>query len=265
MSLVCEHCKNTFNNISALNVHQKNTKYCLIIQGKIQPDINKVIIFDCKYCQKVLTSKQILNAHELICDVKIKQDNINKENEMLKLRYENTQLLEYKEQIKEILNFKDQEIIKFQKEINKLKEELKEAQEDILKYLQNENKDKQKKIEDMTKKYLKRQPRVQYEVPNVIYIVTTALLKKERRYILGKAGDLTFRLSTYNKTDEHEVIYYQGCGDGDTMTLVETVVFQRLKEYRERANRERFLLPEDKEVDIFIDAIKKSIEFVIEK
>ena len=257
MSLICEFCKKIFKNVSALNVHQKNTKYCLIIQGKIQP-VNTVVIFDCKYCEKVLTSKQMLNVHQSICEVKIKQDNDKKESEIIKLRQENIQLLEYKEQIKQTLNFKDQEV-------SKLKQELKEAQEENLKQLQLENKDNKKKIDTMTKKYVKKQPRIQYEVPYVIYILTTALLKKERRYILGKAGNLTDRLSTYNKTDEHEVMYYQDCGDEDSMKIVETLVFQRLKEYRERANRERFILPEDKEVDIFIDVIKKSIEFVIEK
>ena len=39
----------------------------------------------------------------------------------------------------------------------------------------------------------------------------------------------------------------------------------KLKEYREQANRERFILPEDKDVDLFIDEIKKSIEFISNK
>jgi len=126
--------------------------------------------------------------------------------------------------------------------------------------MEEENKSNKKKIESMTKKYVKRQERVQYEVPNVIYVLTTASLKKERRYILGKAGNLTDRLSTYNKTDEHEVVYYQGCVDLESMALVESLVFRKLKDYREQANRERFVLPEDKELDIFIQAIKSSID-----
>ena len=71
---------------------------------------------------------------------------------------------------------------------------------------------------------------------------------------------MTDRLSTYNKTDEHEVVYYQGCGDVDSMSLVENVVFHKLKEYREQANRERFVLPEGGKVAIFIEAIKSSVE-----
>ena len=39
------------------------------------------------------------------------------------------------------------------------------------------------------------------------------------------------------------------------MTMVEQVVFQRL-------NRESFILPENKTIELFIDVIKKSIEFL---
>ena len=129
------------------------------------------------------------------------------------------------------------------------------------KKLQEENKQKSMRIQYLTKKYVKSQPRAQYKERNVIYVLTTALMKKERLYILGKANNLTHRLSTYNKSDEHEVIYYQECGDEETMALVETTVFHQLKEYREQANRERFILPETEEIEFFTNTIKKSIEF----
>jgi len=121
------------------------------------------------------------------------------------------------------------------------------------------NKEQKIKIQYLTKKYVKLQPRIQYTEQNVIYILTTPSHKKEGKYILGKATNLTNRLSVYNKTDEHEVIYYQSCGDEETMSIVEQYVFQRLKDYREQANRERFILPEGKTIDLFIDAIKKTI------
>jgi hypothetical protein len=125
--------------------------------------------------------------------------------------------------------------------------------------LQLENKEQKLKIQQLTKKYVKSQPRIQYTAQNVIYILTTPTHKNERKYILGKATNLTNRLSVYNKTDEHEVVYYQSCGDEETMTIIEQLVFQRLKEYREQANRERFILPEGKTIDLFIDVIKKTI------
>jgi hypothetical protein len=129
------------------------------------------------------------------------------------------------------------------------------------KELQKENKNHKIKIQYLTKKYVKAQPRVQYEERNIVYILTTKLMKKERRYILGKAINLTNRLSTYNKSDEHEVVYYQQCGDEETMSMVENTVFHRLKDYREQANRERFLLPEKEEIGLFSNVIKKSVEF----
>jgi hypothetical protein len=128
------------------------------------------------------------------------------------------------------------------------------------KELQKENKNKDIKIQFLTKKYVKSQPRVQYDEKNVIYILTTKLMKKERRYILGKAVDLTSRLSTYNKSDEHEVIYFASCKDSETMNIVENMVFSLLNEYREQANRERFVLPENEKIELFSNAIKKSIE-----
>lgn len=83
----------------------------------------------------------------------------------------------------------------------------------------------QNKIQYLTKKYVKAQPRVQHEEKNVVYILTTKRMKKDRVYILGKATNLTNRLSTYNKSDEHQVVYYQSCGDEETMRCVENMVF----------------------------------------
>lgn len=129
------------------------------------------------------------------------------------------------------------------------------------KELQEQNKIQDIKIQYLTKKYVKAQPRVQYEEKNVIYILTTKRMKKDRVYILGKATNLTNRLSTYNKSDEHQVVYYQSCGDEETMGCVENMVFQYLKKYREQANRERFILPKNMKIGYFSDCIKKSVEF----
>ena len=90
------------------------------------------------------------------------------------------------------------------------------------KKLQEENKQQSIRIQYLTKKYVKSHPRIQYKEKYVIYALTTALMKKERRYVLGKASNLTSRLSIYNKSDEHEVVYYQSCGDEKTMGMVES-------------------------------------------
>jgi hypothetical protein len=48
------------------------------------------------------------------------------------------------------------------------------------------------------------------------------------------------------------------------MGVVETLVFCKLNDYREQANRERFFLPEGEKLDLFIDidTIKECIKFV---
>lgn len=46
------------------------------------------------------------------------------------------------------------------------------------------------------------------------------------------------------------------------MSVVETLVFCKLNEYREQANRERFLLPEEKSIDLFSDTIREYIAFI---
>ena len=135
--------------------------------------------------------------------------------------------------------------------------------EEVKKYsiMEEENRRYKIQIQNLINKYVKLQPRVQYTKQNVIYIITTKLLKKEGRYILGKAANLTNRLSTYNKSDEHQVIYYQECPDPSTMSIVESLVFQKLKDYREQANRERFVLPKGKSIHIFQHSIKECIAF----
>ena len=45
------------------------------------------------------------------------------------------------------------------------------------------------------------------------------------------------------------------------MGCVENMVFQYLKEYREQANREKFILPKMEEIKLFSDTINKSVEF----
>ena len=127
--------------------------------------------------------------------------------------------------------------------------------------LQAENKNQQIRIRYLEKKYLKKQKRVEYKERNVIYILTTPGLKKEERYILGKATNLTNRLSVYNKSDEHEVIYYHECPDEEKMGIIETMTFATLEKYREQANRERFILPKNENINLFVDAIKKSTTF----
>jgi hypothetical protein len=113
MSIVCEFCKKEFINKYTLSTHQNTTKKCIDIQHKLlNIKVEKIkIINDCKYCNKVFTSKQSLIVHLNICNDKKLQDKIlekeiemlkkekDREIEMLKMQNEN-----YKEQIKDLQN-----------------------------------------------------------------------------------------------------------------------------------------------------------------
>jgi hypothetical protein len=73
----CEFCKKILSNKGVLIQHQKTTKYCLKIQGKIS---NK---YKCVFCDSNYTTKQHLLNHELKC----KENNIDKiKQSLLKIK-----------------------------------------------------------------------------------------------------------------------------------------------------------------------------------
>ena len=111
----------------------------------------------------------------------------------------------------------------------------------------------EKKIEVLQKKYCKRKKNNTENKENVVYILTTKLLESQRRYILGKAQNMKKRLTTYNKTDEHIVIYTVGCSSITNMNALETLIINKLSNFRECGNRERVILPENKTIDYFIN------------
>ena len=131
-----------------------------------------------------------------------------------------------------------------------------------------EDKNKEIKMKDNKIKLLedlciKKQQRKEYPEKYVIYILTTEDNKKKRIYIVGKAIKLKNRLSTYNKTSEHQVVYYKSCKSEEDMNIIELMVINKLKEYKEKANRDRFILPIEKDITFFTDIIDKSIEFYL--
>ena len=135
----------------------------------------------------------------------------------------------------------------------KLKE-LIEEKEKIIKIKEEEN----KYLQD---KFVNRQNRVQYKDKNCIYILTSDVHLEKRIYIIGESVDLTHRLTSYNKTLEHHVIYVKSCKSIEHMHVVEKMVLYKLDKYREKANRDRFILPLDKDISFFINIINKAIEW----
>ena len=117
-------------------------------------------------------------------------------------------------------------------------------------------------IKELKSVCLSKQSRVEYPEKNVIYLLTTEDHLKRRTYIVGKAKNLTNRLGTYNKTCDHNVVYYKECKGEDDMDTAETMVLTKLRDYREKANRDRFILPEDKEISFFIGVIDECIRFL---
>ena len=117
-------------------------------------------------------------------------------------------------------------------------------------------------IKELKSVCLSKQSRVEYPEKNVIYLLTTEDHLKRRTYIVGKAKNLTNRLGTYNKTCDHTVVYYKECKGEDDMDTAETMVLTKLRDYREKANRDRFILPEDKEISFFIGVIDECIRFL---
>ncbi len=128
-------------------------------------------------------------------------------------------------------------------------------------------KDKEMRIKDHRIKQLEavclsKQRRVEYPERNVIYMLTTDDHRQRRTYIIGKAKNLTNRLSTYNKTCDHTVVHYRECKNEDDMDTVETMVLSKLRSHREQANRDRFILPDDKDESFFIGTIDECISFL---
>jgi hypothetical protein len=128
-----------------------------------------------------------------------------------------------------------------------------------LKVLEDKNKNNEIKIKLLEDMHLKKHKRLNYPKKNVIYMLTTEDNKKKRNYVIGKTTNLTKRLSNYNKSNEHEVIYYKECNNEDDMTIIELMVLNKLKKYQEKANRDRFILPIENDISLFTDIIDKCI------
>jgi prophage antirepressor-like protein len=130
----------------------------------------------------------------------------------------------------------------------KLEEELEEKDEEIEK--------KSNRIKLLEKKTCKKLSRTETG-KNVVYIITNEYLSQERIFIVGRAVDLANRLSSYNKGVEHEVVYQRECNNAKQMALIEETILYKLDSYRECANRDKFILPEDSDISLFTNIINQ--------
>ena len=111
-------------------------------------------------------------------------------------------------------------------------------------------------------KILRCRPRVPYKDKNVIYIITSRYHLPERIYLIGKAVNFIDRLSSHNRTVEHDVIFIKECNSASQMRLVELMVLTILSKYREITCRDRFVLPEGKDISLFTKPIEDVINLL---
>uniref|UniRef100_A0A6C0HV01 C2H2-type domain-containing protein n=1 Tax=viral metagenome TaxID=1070528 RepID=A0A6C0HV01_9ZZZZ len=273
----CQKCNFEFNTKSGLWKHNNNKHI-----------IKNIIENKCKYCNKILSDRFSRWKHETktckknpdLIKNKPNLNNIsfNKDKIEFKDRHNIIKKLDdienkmnqnhpINEQLINMIVNKDKIIEELSSESNnKINTENNESISDIetdQNKLQNDIiKKQEKQIKILKNLVVKKQKRNEYEDENVIYILTTPENKKNRIYIIGKANNLKNRLSTYNKTVEHEVIYYKSCYNKDDMSIIENMVLAKLKQYREIANRDRFILPIDKNISFFKEIIDNSINFI---
>jgi hypothetical protein len=102
-------------------------------------------------------------------------------------------------------------------------------------------------------KGVKKHKRNKSPEKNVVYLITCKELEEQRKYIIGKTIDLMNRLNSYDKISDFKVVYYKGFKTEDDMGLAENMVLNKLDSFREKVNRDRFILPVDKDITFFTD------------
>jgi hypothetical protein len=138
----------------------------------------------------------------------------------------------------------------------KQKENELEEKDSILEMQDDELLRQSNRIKLLEIKTLKKADRLE-SGKNVVYIVTNEYLSQEHIFIIGQAINLANRMSQYNKNAEHDVVYYKECNNAKQMSLIEEIILYKLDKYRERANRDRFILPKNSEISLFTDIINK--------
>lgn len=124
----CSFCKKHFSNKYILQNHQKNTKYCLKIQGN-----TKTTRFSCEGCSKEFTTNQMLNSHKEKCirlviqkyEIIVERQAQQFSEEKKQLARENKEQIQtirytYEKEIQTICEKHDKEIQSLQDRIEKL-------------------------------------------------------------------------------------------------------------------------------------------------
>jgi len=259
----CEKCKKYYSSNQTLWAHNKkfhiNEKFKCDYCDKIY-SFNQSRWYHMKKCKLLHNEKMLKEAmlkdkiYKLEEEVDILNNKINEKSSDINMEKFASIILNKNALIEKLKN-KMTSILDTNIDMDKINDYTKEDLFQKMKY-------QEQKIKCMEKLYLKKQERQYYPETNIVYIITTNEYKNNRIYIIGKTTNLTNRLSTYNKTAEHIVVYYKECNSVDDMDTVEIMVLKKLNKYREEINRDRFILPEDKDISFFTNIIEKSVEFI---
>ena len=60
-------------------------------------------------------------------------------------------------------------------------------------------------------------------------MLTNEYSKEKRIYIIGKTINLKSRLSSYNKSLDHEVVYCKSCVSEEIMSIVENMALTKME------------------------------------
>jgi hypothetical protein len=218
--LLKDNFKVDFDYKTVINVEVKNSK-----GGRPSEKIMMTIKTFKKMCLKANTSKAN-EIHEYY--IKLEEtlhEVIDEESNELRLQ----------------LEMKDDELLEIKEELEMIEEE---------------NIKKSNRIKLLEIKVSKKGERIEHG-KNVVYLITNEYLERDRTFIIGKAISLSNRLSQYNKNAEHSVVYQKECKNAKQMALIEEIILYKLDKYKERANRDRFILPENREISVFTDVINQ--------
>lgn len=229
----CSYCNKTFKSKYTLKSHVDRSKKCIIKRGdQIESK------FVCQFCNHIGMTKNDLIRHSYRCQKKRPYD--VKDEKILSLSTRVNDLLQQLTEKTAQLDEKDH-IIK-----------------DCLQIIK-ESKVSEEKVKSIERRI--RPTRDKYPGKNFVYILTTPAQQEKRVYIFGKTVNLTNRLSTYNKTEEHIVVYHKECKTESIMSGAETAIFSKLERCRAMKNRERFILPEGEDIGYFTKVVDDCVTF----
>jgi hypothetical protein len=101
-----------------------------------------------------------------------------------------------------------------------------------------------------------------YPLGNFVYLLSTENYKKETTYLVGRTSNLKQRLITYNRYGNYQLVYYKEC-KLNTMSTIKKVVIHLMRKCKIKGcTKNRFFLPEGKDISVFTNVIDKCVEFM---